>query len=95
MNESRKEEIELWVNQHYPQIQYLPCTMPEVLEGEILTIVEDTILATTGVYIIFYRDKGHDSAYREFYHGKWTWKVEGVPHHVSDDDVVAFIERIY
>lgn len=69
--------------------------MPEVLGGEIYAIVKGTVLATASNYIIFYKDKGYDSAYREYYNGKWSWKVDGIPHHVSDEDVVAFIEKNY
>lgn len=95
MDEKRKGEIEWWVKQNYPQIQYTPCEMPEVLGGEIYEIVENTVLATTTNYIIFYKDKGYDSAYRQYYNGKWSWVVEGVPHHVPDEIVVAFIEKYY
>lgn len=95
MDEKRKVDIECWVRQNYPQIQYTPCEMPEVLGGERYEIVKDTVLATTTNYIIFYKDKGHDSAYRQYYNGKWSWVVDGVPRHVSDEDVVAFIEKLH
>lgn len=85
-----------WMKSIFPMMNFPPCEMPEIAERSDLLIGEDTIVATTGDYIIFYKDKGHDVAYREYYRGnedpKWRWKVR-YGGYVDDDMIFCWMEK--
>lgn len=91
-----KKNIELWVENNYPQIHWTPCDMPEVIEH--IKVTSDTILASAGSYVVFTDDGNrHLGSFREYYKGVWRWRsryTDKEHRYIDDNRVVAFIETI-
>ena len=87
-----------WLKSMFPMMYFPPCIMPEDCMDNTGAEGEETIVATTDDYIIFYKHKGFDVAYREYWKGrhnnKWKWKVR-YGRYVNDDEILCWMRELF
>lgn len=85
-----------WFKSLFPMMYFPPCIMPEDIMKNTESVGEETIVATTHDYIIFYKHRGYDIAYREYWKGhhnnKWKWKVK-YGRYVDDDEILCWMRK--
>lgn len=85
-----------WLKSMFPMMYFPPCTMPEDRMAITKAKGEKFIVATTYDYIIFYKHRGYDIAYREYWKGhhnnKWKWKVK-YGRYVNDDEILCWMRK--
>lgn len=85
-----------WFKSFFPMMYFPPCDMPEDYMENTVSDGEETIIATTNDYIIYYKHKGFDVAYREYWKGcnnnKWRWKVR-YGRYVNDDEILCWMRK--
>lgn len=82
-----------WLKSMFSMFKFPPCSMPE--DG--IKLEEGTIVATTDDYVIFYKHKGFDIAYREFFVNNspvWCWKVK-YGRYVKDDEILCWMKNSF
>lgn len=81
-----------WILDRFPIFLVPPCKMPEDI---FQSNTDDTLYATTKEYIIFYKRKGYDIAYREWSKDDpvWRWRIK-YGRIVDDEDILCWMQRI-
>lgn len=86
-----------WFKSLFPMMYFPPCIMPEDIMKPTESEGEEIIIATTDDYIIFYKHRGYDIAYREYWKGhhndKWKWKVR-YGRYVDDDEILCWMRTV-